>query len=136
MNASDERVVARRLLEALAETNRLFRDHAVALRRSPGVASAQASLEVCSYESGPVVEGYVDATLANGDGICWCLDVRWDERCWTIEATLDRRSGDRQKTIAELPVERASEVDEFVSTLKRVVAELLSLSIPEFKERN
>jgi hypothetical protein len=131
MNENTQDAAAKRLLEALADINRLLRDHAVELRRSSAATHAQAYLEAVSYKSGPVLEGYVDATLANGDVVCWCLDARWDQNSWTIEATLDRRGGDRQDTVAELPTETATDLDAFLGMLKRVAGELLALRIPE-----
>jgi hypothetical protein len=130
-NTKDAAAVAKQLLEVLAETNRLFRDHAVHLRRSLVATKAQACLEVVSYTNGAVLEGYVEAELANGDSLCWCLDVRWDQNSWTIEATLDKKSGDRQETVKELPVRTVSDFADFLDALKHVASELLTLSVPE-----
>jgi len=130
-NENVQDAAAKRLLEVLAEVNRLLRDHAVELRRSSSVTHAQAYLEAVSYKNGPVLEGYVDAKLANGDVVCWCLDVRWNQNSWTVEATLDRKAGDRQETVAELPTETASDLDAFLGVLKQVAGELLALRIPE-----
>src|SRR5260370_25307703 len=102
MKENTREMAAKQLLEELAEINRLFRDHAVALRRLSTVTKAQACLETASYRNGPVLEGHVEAVLANGDVVCWCLDVSWNQQSWTVNATLDKKSGDRQKTIKEL----------------------------------
>ncbi len=131
MNENIQDAVAKRLLGALAEIDRLLRNHAMELRGSPAVRNAQASLGMALYENGPVLEGYVEAGLANGDSVCWCLDVRWNQDSWTIEATLDRKSGDRQQTVKELPVENLDDLDGFLRALKRIVHELLSLRISE-----
>jgi hypothetical protein len=122
---------AKRLLEALADINRLLRDHAVELRRSSIATDAEAYLEAVAYRNGPVLEGYVEAKLVNGDTVCWCLDVRWNQDSWTIEATLDKKSGDRQETVAELPSATVTSLDDFLSTLTRVAGELLALRISE-----
>lgn len=127
MNEKTEDAAAKQLLQALAEIDRLLRDHATELRRSLVVTNAQASFRTVSYASGPVLEGYVDATFKNGISVCWCLDVSWNEHSWTIEATLDSKTGDRQRTIKELPMETASNLDGFLKTLKRVTRELLAL---------
>jgi hypothetical protein len=131
MNDGLENAAAKQMLDTLADVNRLLRDHAVELRRSSAVTTAQASLEAVSYRNGPVLEGYVDAELSNGLQLCWCLDVRWNPDSWTIEATLDRKTGDRQETVKELPAETSSNFGDFLDALKRVTSELLALSIPE-----
>ncbi len=128
-NAQD--AAAKRLLEALADVNRLLRDHAVELRRSSIATDAEAYLEVVAYRNGPVLEGYVDAKLANGGTACWCLDVRWNQDSWTIDATLDKKAGDRPETVAELPSATVTSLDDFLSTLRRVAGELLALRMPE-----
>ena len=123
--------VAKQLLEALAEIDRLLRDHAVRLRRSPVVVKAQACFEVVSYANGPVLQGSVDAELTNGDAVCWCLDVRWTQESWNLEATLDRKIGDRQETVKELPLESATDFEGFLDLLGRVVRDLLALTIAD-----
>jgi hypothetical protein len=127
----DAAVVAKQLLDVLAETNRLFRDHVVRLGRSSVATKAQACLEVASYRNGSVIEGYVEAELANGGSVCWLLDVGWDADCWTIEARLAKQSGDRQETLRELPTHTVKDFDSFLRTLKQVATELLALRIPE-----
>jgi hypothetical protein len=122
---------AKRLLGALAVTDRLLRDHAVQLRRSSAVAKAHACLEVVSYENGPVLEGYVEAELTSGDTVCWGLDVRWTQASWNLEATLDRKIGDRQETVKELPAESATDFESFLELLGRVLKDLLALDIAD-----
>src|SRR5260370_27681126 len=101
------------------------------LRRLSAVANAQACLEPAFYANGPVLEGYVEANLTNGDVVCWCLDVRWNQDSWAVEATLDRKTGDRQQTVGEIPVETVNDFDAFLKVLKRVVRELLALIITD-----
>jgi hypothetical protein len=113
------------------EVNRLLRDHTVELRRSSLVISAQPCLEAVYYTNGPVLEGYVAAKLANGNTVCWCRDVRWNDDHWAIEATLDKKSGDRQETVKELPSETVTDFDDFLTKLKQIVRELLTLSITD-----
>jgi hypothetical protein len=131
MNGDTSDIAVKRLLETLAETNRLLRDHAVKLRRSPAVTKARTSLEVVSYRNGPVLEGYVEAELTDGEVVCWCLDVRWTPDSWSVETTVDRKTGDRQKTVKELPTETATDIDGFLEVLERAVRALLALSIAD-----
>ena len=133
MDESVQDNAAKRLLEALAETNKLLREHAVQLRRSSIAASTKTSLEAVSYTNGPVLEGYVEAELPNGDSVCWCLDIRWNPHSWVIEATLDQKSGDRQKTVKELPPQTPGDFESFLNVLRRMVRELLALSINDIE---
>jgi hypothetical protein len=133
---SEENNSAKKLIEALAQANRLLRDHSVNLRRLPYVAKAETSpLEAVVFANGPGLEGHVEAVLKRGDVLCWWLYVRSEDNLWSIDATLDRTSGDRQETMSELPTATASDFDGLLSTLKRVVGELLALSCSEVETR-
>ncbi len=44
---------------------------------------------------------------------------------------MDRKTGDRQQTVGEIPVETVNDFDAFLKVLKRVVRELLALSITD-----
>jgi len=132
MSGKTKDAIAKELLGELAEINRILRDHAVQLRRSSSVRNVQAALETVSYLNGPTLEGYVDAELTSGDSVCWCLDVRWDKDLWTIEATLDRKTGGRQETVKELPVETVRNVEDFLPALRRTVCDLLVLTTSDF----
>ena len=122
-----QNAAAVRLLQTLGDVNRMQRDHAINLRRSHIATSVAASLEVVSYDAGPAIEGFVEATLENGDVLVWCLDVHCRQDCWIVEGTLDKKSGERQRTIHELPAENFTEFDQFVQALKRVALTLLQL---------
>lgn len=129
---SEDNDSAKKLIEAMARTNRLLRDHSVNLRRLPYVAKAQTSpLEAADFATGPGLEGHVEAVLRRGDVFCWWFYVRSEGNLWIIDATLDRTSGDLQETVSELPTETASDFDGLISTLNRVIGELLALSLPE-----
>jgi hypothetical protein len=122
--------VARELLEALGIVNRLFRDHSIYLRRLADVREAKAvPLEVVSYPSGIALEGCVEAQYRNGDLVCWCLDVRREHDRWVLEATLDKKSGDRQETMKELPSQTIETSQELAIDLPPSARKLLALSL-------
>lgn len=121
----------KQFLETLGEINRLLRDHAVQLRRSFGVTKVLTDLEVIAYRDGTLVEGYVEAELTSGDVVVWLLDIRWTEHSWTVDAALERKSRDRQESVRELPTGTAADFGGFINELKRVVRELLGLSISD-----
>jgi hypothetical protein len=106
-------------------------NRAIELQRLPGVEKVLHSLEVSSYSSGPVLEGYFEAYFGDGGGVAWLIDVRWNQDSWTIEATLNRFNSEPQETLLELPVENPKEFGDFVSAFRRMVPELLALNIPE-----
>jgi hypothetical protein len=129
---SEENNSAKRLIEALAQANRLLRNHSVNLRRLAHVVKAQTSpLEAVVFADGPGIEGNVEAVLQTGDVLCWWLYVRSEGNLWNIEATLEWTSGDRQETVRELPTGIASDFDGLLNTLNRTVLELLAIGIPE-----
>lgn len=121
---------AKRFLEALAETNRLLRDHSVELRRSPRVMKAQCSpLDAVRFANGPGLEAHVEAVLKEGDVVCWWLYVRSTPNSWSVEASIDCKSPNGQETEKELPTQTVTDFEEFLEILKRVVRELLALKI-------
>lgn len=125
----NEEIIARRVLEAVAEVKDLFRNHAVAMRRHQGVSKTLNGVEVIKYKSGPVLEGYVDAELADGTTFSWLLDVKWPDNSWIIEATTAARSssGGDQETVEQLPSVTVKNVDEFLQALLEAVRQLLDL---------
>jgi hypothetical protein len=71
----------REVLECIGNVNRLFRDMAVTLRRSPEVQNSLTGLEIISYKNGTNVEGYLDAELLDGNesagfGMCNGMLIR------------------------------------------------------------
>ena len=119
--------ITRKTLKALGEANRLLREHAVEVERMPGVKSTTTRLEVVEYQSGSMVEGFVEAEMQNNTGLCWCLDVRWTDESFKIEATLDRNSSCETETIKRVPLEVVHNVEDFPGVLIRVTRDLLAL---------
>lgn len=124
---SPDEITIRKILKVLGATNRLLRDHAVAVERRPNVKSAVTKLEVVNYENGPRVEGFVDAEMDNGTGLCWCLDVTWTDDSFQIEATLDRNSSDGSETLERIPTAYVHDVKQLPEILTRVTRALLAL---------
>jgi hypothetical protein len=123
----DEEVVARRVLGTLAEVKDLFRIHSIAIRRMNGVQRTLHAVEVIKYETGPVLEGYMDAELADGTILSWLLDVSWTEDSWMIEAKTARSAGGEQDILEALPSANVHSLDEFIQNLMEAVRRLLEL---------
>jgi hypothetical protein len=126
MKQNDE-VIARRVLATLAEIKDLFRNHSIEIRRMNGVRGTLHAVEVIKYETGPVLEGYMDAELADGTILSWLLDVRWTEDSWTIEAKMARSAKGEQDVLESLPISNARTLDEFIRILVDTAHRLLGL---------
>ena|SRR5215467_8489066 len=125
---------AKRMLEAIAETNRLFREGAVAIGRLQNVAKAISSCEVFKYKAESTLEAYLDAELKDGNGISWLLDVAWSETEWIIRRKLVRSTNSGQDTIKEMPTKTIERFEEFVESLPRMAVELMALRTPELDQ--
>lgn len=121
---------ARRLLEVLARIKDLLRNHGIVIRRQKNVSRTQDALEVIPYNSGPVIEGYVEAELQDGSAISWLLDVTWNNEQWKIAARLTRSARDTQETLWELEEQTVSDFEQFTNRLTEVVKQLLLASAP------
>jgi hypothetical protein len=112
----------------LGEITRTLREHAIAMERKPGVISAQTRLEVVNYESGPMIEGFVETEMSDGTSVCWCLDVKWTQDSFLIEATLDRNSDVGSETLRRLPERVVQNTGELPNALAETTRTLLALS--------
>jgi hypothetical protein len=113
------------LLSALAESNERLIAFKEQVRAHPEVVGAQHALELRGYDSGPVLEGYVDAELRSGHALAWWLDVHWGEEGWRVEASVrvDREEG--EDILHVFPVRQATTLDDFISELNGAVADLI-----------
>jgi len=125
MNTGEQAV--RKVLKALGEVNRRLRDHAVTIRRKPGVQSTDTRLEVIDYQNGPMIEAYVGAEMKDGTALCWSLDVNWTDDAFHMEATLERNSRAGAETLDHLPACKVEDVDELPQALISMTHALLAL---------
>jgi hypothetical protein len=90
----------------------------------PEVLHVQHALGLRSYQTGPVVEAYVDAELASGNAVGWWLEIHWDKARWLIESSirLDHEGG--EDTITAFPPRKAVTLTELLDQLKASVIEL------------
>ena len=125
---------ARRMLEAMAETNRLFREAAFEIGRLQNVAKVISSCEVFKFEAESTLEAYLDAELKDGNGISWLLDVAWTDTEWIIRRKLVRSTNSGQDTIKEMPTKTIERFEEFVESLPRMASELMALRTAELDQ--
>lgn len=121
----------RQILQSLGRINRLFRDAATRLRRLPQVDSVSTALEIMDYESGPCIEGYLDAELRDGNGLSWCFDVTWDNDSWTIRGTLQKNSAAGNEVLARGKPENVRKLELLPQALIATAQALLELRSDE-----
>jgi hypothetical protein len=119
---------AKRALEAIALSHETLIDLSVKLRFRPEVTDVLQDVYLRLYRSGPTVEGYVDAKLRNGKGICWWLEITWDENTWRVETRvmisnliIDEGSSD----LIRFKDKQAKTLDEFIVVLEQATLELV-----------
>ena len=119
---------AKRVLEAIASSHETLIDLSVKLRLRPEVTDVLQDVYLRRYESGPTVEGYVDAKLRNGKAICWWLELTWDENTWLVESRvmisnliIDEGSSD----LIRFKDKAADTLDEFIAVLEAATLELV-----------
>jgi hypothetical protein len=122
MSSTNEGAVAFvRLLARLTEQLIAF---AAALRAREGVVSVTRGLEFRHYETGPVVECFLDAELQDGSARCWWIDCQPVETGWVVEASVRRVDAEGQERILALPSRQPPTLEELGEALDLVVAEL------------
>lgn len=119
---------AKRALEAIALSNERLIDLTVKLRFRSEVTEVLHDLDVRRYESGSTVEGYVDAQLQNGKGICWWLEINCDEDKWLFESRVtvsNLRVDEGSEDLIRFEDKTAETLDEFVTSLEKATSELV-----------
>jgi hypothetical protein len=119
---------ASRTLEVIASSHETLINLARTLRSHGEVIDATEAIELRNFQSGPTVEEYVDAELRNGFGICWWLEVNWNENQWVIESrvTVTKLKVDEGSSdLMIFPERRAETLDEFLRCLQEATNELI-----------
>jgi hypothetical protein len=130
-------IIARQLLETLAQLNSVFRDHEIKYRKLEHVSGVTKYLEVIEYEDGPQIEGSVDVELQDGNVISWILEVTWNKDEWIIAANrkasiVDGQFVDGQKVVAELPTQIITRFDDFLRKVILTAHDLFALQSASF----
>ena len=115
-----------RLLEAIAAANSRLMELAALVRPHPNVVNVQRSLQCWQYQPRPVLEGWVDATLASGKGIAWVITVTWDDEVWTISPKVVMNVDNGQDTLVELKEQTADNFSSMIEGLTYAMSELIS----------
>ena len=115
-----------RMLRSLARCNEGFIELSQTLRSSPDVTSVVRGFDCRAYQSGTMIEGYSDAELRSGKGICWWLEVTWNEQHWLIRASVLVNDAQGQKIYKEFADRTPTTLDEFVVQLENATSDLVA----------
>jgi hypothetical protein len=111
-------------LEALAIACERLIKASIELRRMPGIARAEAGMDLRNYQSASALETYVEAEFEAGHTVTWWIEITW-EREWKIDASKRRNDDDGQLTLRQYEVRVASDAQEFAARLAEVVEEVM-----------
>ena len=114
------------LLEAIAASNEELIEFAIKLRALSEVNEVYHRLDCRNYQTGPVLEMYVDAFHKREVGICWWLEVRWNEAEWMIDYAVQLNHDEGRDAIREFPLRTARTIEEFIVQLEGATLDLLS----------
>lgn len=95
------------------------------MERRSDVKSTKTRLEVVNYQTGPMVEGFVEA---EGTALCWSFDLTWTDDAFRIKATLDRSSSKGSETLEQLPAKVLHNVEQLPEALTDITRALLALN--------
>ena len=107
-----------KVLILLAVLNERLVEHAVALRARPEVARVARGVDVRMYESGPVVELYVDAELRNGRALTWWVDLRPEKESLAVSTRVLRMRDSDQEVVLSFSREDAEDVASLAAILE------------------
>lgn len=120
---------ASKLLNSIAESRERIIDLARHLRLHPEVTEVLHGIDLRNLQSGPTVEAYADVKLRSGKGVCWWLEINWDDNQWTIESRVtisDLNVDEGSKDLVRFPDKVAKTITEFVAQLEQATSELVN----------
>jgi hypothetical protein len=116
--------IAIEILEALASSNAKLINLAQHLQGRDEVVRVVSSLECRKYQTGSMLEGYVDVELRNGNALCWNLEVSWSDDSWVIDTRILINNSEGQVTAHKFNDRTAYTMKEFLELLGEAVEEL------------
>jgi hypothetical protein len=122
MDAESKQVIG--LLEAVATSNEKLISLSQTLRSHPAVVRVLRGFDCRYYQTGVMLEWYVDAELQNGYGMCWWVDVSWTEINWIIESRISINRDQNQEVLKEFPGKSPETLDELINQLKETISAL------------
>jgi len=115
------------LLLAIGECHRCLTLHAVHLRElCDRVRAVKHGVEMPELIDSYRLEEYVDAELASGEAISWCLEITVTNTDILVEADVRRIHAEGQDVIAQIGEYRFSTVSECSAQLRDITERLCS----------
>jgi|SRR5882724_3939880 len=114
-----------RVLESIAQCNEQFIALSQWLSLS-GHKNVTHDVDCRAYESGTMLEAYVEAELEDGKVICWWLDISWNRESWRIAASVLVNNDDGQEVLKDFPEKTPGTLNDFVDQLKEASADLVA----------
>jgi|SRR5579884_1594609 len=115
------------LLLAIGECHRRLKLHAIHLRKHHGrVRAVKHVVEMPDLIDSYRLEEYVDAELASGEAISWCLEITLTNTAILVEADVRRIHAEGQDVVARICEHRYLTVSEFAAHLRDITESLCS----------
>jgi len=111
-------------LQAFANCSFILGELAINLRKHPQIIRALNALEFRQYQTGSMVEGYVDVELQDGRALCWWIDIQWQET-WKISSRIYLNDSEEQKTVHEFTERLTSDLDTCIYEIDIATHELV-----------
>jgi hypothetical protein len=122
MDTDSQRAIE--ILEAIASSNAKLTNLAQLLQGSHEVIRVVNSLECRKYQTGSMLEGFVDVELRNGNALCWNLEISWNDESWKIDTRILINDPKGQITVHKFNDRTANTMKEFLELLGEAVEEL------------
>ncbi|MCW3094439.1 MAG: hypothetical protein JWL77_57 [Chthonomonadaceae bacterium] len=114
---------AETLYRAFMPYKQIIETLALSMRKHPSVVGTHSGVELRHYESGPIIEAYVEAELSNGNAVTWWLDVRPSGKAWSFEARILGNDDRGEITLHVFPTVAASSVQGCVKAFHHAIME-------------
>jgi hypothetical protein len=99
------------------------------LKARAEVAEARHTFDVRRYESGAMLELFIDAELSSGKAAVWGLEVSWNDSCWTIEHFVRANDQHGQYSVHEFPTQEANVLQEALAHLVQATDDLIASAL-------
>lgn len=114
-----------RLLESFADCGIEFLKLAQKMQPHPDVVRVSHDFECKKYQSGSLIEGYVDLELKNGKSLCWWLEVSWSPENWLIDSRIMINDSEGQVTAHKFEDKTPTSFNDFLVQLAETMQELV-----------
>jgi len=119
------------VLSALALASERLLEWFHDVKRRPGITDGRHGfdLRLFNADSRPVVDvlAYVELKFAQSAPASWTVTAQWNGVQWELEASVARQKNGEEERLFSTGVEHGATAEEFVTTLRRVVDQLVAV---------